>query len=97
MNKLGTLVFFCGKMGAGKSTKALEMTRDIDAIVISEDDWLAKLYPEEINNFNDYIKYSSRLKPHQGIRGDVRRPPPLMPTGYVKRTMTANGIWRQPA
>ena len=63
MNKSGTLVFFCGKMGAGKSTKALDMAREINAILMSEDDWLGKLYPEEINNFNDYIKYSSRLKP----------------------------------
>ena len=63
MNKSGTLVFFCGKMGAGKSTQALEMAREIDAILMSEDDWLAKLYPEEINDFNDYIKYSLRLKP----------------------------------
>ena len=63
MTKFGTLVFFCGKMGAGKSTKALEMAQEIDAIVLAEDDWLAKLYPEEINNFDDYINYASRLKP----------------------------------
>lgn len=63
MNKFGTLVFFCGKMGAGKTTKALAMAREIEAILMSEDDWLAKLYPEEINTFDDYIKYSSRLKP----------------------------------
>ena len=50
-------------MGAGKSTKAMEMAREIGAILLSEDDWLSKIYPEEINNFNDYLKYSSRLKP----------------------------------
>ena len=63
MNRYGTLIFFCGKMGAGKSTKAIEMAREIGAILLSEDDWLSKIYPEEINNFNDYLKYSSRLKP----------------------------------
>jgi predicted kinase len=63
MNKYGTLIFLCGKMGAGKSTKAIEMAGEIGAILLSEDDWLSKIYPEEINNFNDYLKYSSRLKP----------------------------------
>jgi predicted kinase len=63
MNRYGTLIFFCGKMGVGKSTKAMEMAREIGAILLSEDDWLSRIYPEEINNFNDYLKYSSRLKP----------------------------------
>jgi predicted kinase len=62
MNSYGTLIFFCGKMGSGKSTKAMEMARETGAILLSEDDWLSKIYPEEINNFNDYLKYSSRLK-----------------------------------
>ncbi|MHB1705895.1 MAG: AAA family ATPase [Acidithiobacillus sp.] len=38
---------------------------------LSEDDWLSAIYPEEINNFDDYIKYSSRLKPL--LKGHVRR------------------------
>ncbi|MEM7180204.1 MAG: ATP-binding protein [Spirochaetota bacterium] len=59
----GTLVFFCGKMGAGKSTKAKEFATELGAILLSEDDWLAKVYPEEIQNFADYRKYSARLKP----------------------------------
>lgn len=59
----GTLVFFCGKMGAGKSTKSKEIARELNAILLSEDEWLSALYPEEIHNFGDYIKYSSRLKP----------------------------------
>lgn len=59
----GTLIFFCGKMGAGKSTKSKEIARELNAILLSEDDWLAALYPEEIHNFEDYRKYSSRLKP----------------------------------
>jgi predicted kinase len=63
MNRYGTLIFFCGKMGSGKSRKAIEMAREIGAILLSEDDWLSKIYPEEINSFNNYLKYSSRLKP----------------------------------
>jgi adenylate kinase family enzyme len=62
MNKQGTLIFFCGKMGSGKSTKAIELANEYEAILFSEDEWLEALYPEEIKVLNDYIKYSSRLK-----------------------------------
>lgn len=62
MNGKGTLVFFCGKMGAGKSTFSQKISQELNAILISEDDWLSTLYSEEINNFDDYLKYSKRLK-----------------------------------
>jgi adenylate kinase family enzyme len=58
-----TLIFFCGKMGSGKTTLSFEVAKSMGAIRLSEDDWLAALYPTEIEVFNDYIKYSSRLKP----------------------------------
>ena len=61
-SKTGTLFFFCGKMGAGKSTRAIEIAGQTGAVLLSEDDWLAQLYPE-IKDFDDYLKYSSRLKP----------------------------------
>ncbi len=63
MENVGTLVFFCGKMGAGKSTKAQELAIEMSAILMSEDEWLAAIYPEEIKNISDYIAYSLRLKP----------------------------------
>lgn len=63
MNKQGTLIFFCGKMGSGKSTKAISLAKEYNAILLSEDEWLSAIYPEEIKVFADYIKYSSRLKP----------------------------------
>ncbi|WP_444931960.1 AAA family ATPase [Microbulbifer sp. SSSA002] len=59
----GELVFFCGKMGAGKSTKAGEITHGGSAILLSEDEWLESLYPNKIRSLNDYIKYSNQLKP----------------------------------
>ena len=59
----GTLFFFCGKMGAGKSTKAAEIAADRQAILISEDRWLAALYPDQIHTLSDYVTYSNRLKP----------------------------------
>lgn len=39
-----------------------KLASDHNAILISEDIWLSKLYPEEISTFDDYLKYSSRLK-----------------------------------
>ena len=63
MNLKGTLVFFCGKMGAGKSTLSQKISQELNAILVSEDEWLSAIYPEEIQNFDDYLKYSKRLKP----------------------------------
>jgi len=71
MNGKGTLIFFCGKMGAGKSTYSKKLASELNAVFLSEDDWLSVIYPEEIKNFDDYIKYSSRLKPL--IKAHVRR------------------------
>lgn len=62
MTEKGTLIFFCGKMGAGKSTHARRLANELKAMLISEDDWLAALYPTEIHDFSDYLKYSPRLK-----------------------------------
>jgi len=59
----GILIFFCGKMGAGKSTKAREIAQEESAVLLSEDEWLASLYPNKISSLNDYIEYSSLLKP----------------------------------
>ncbi len=63
MRPKGTLVFFCGKMGAGKSTLSMRMAEEMNAVRISEDDWLTALYPGEIDDFNDYRRYSARMKP----------------------------------
>jgi predicted kinase len=56
------LHFFCGKMASGKATLSKRLASDYDAILISEDIWLSRLYPEEIHTFDDYLNYSSRLK-----------------------------------
>lgn len=49
-------------MASGKSTLARTIAEENNAILLSEDAWLSQLYSEEINNFSDYLKYSSRLK-----------------------------------
>ncbi|MCB1916779.1 MAG: ATP-binding protein [Rhodocyclaceae bacterium] len=59
----GTLIFFCGKMGAGKSTRAGAMAGELEAVLLSEDEWLSRLYPDEIRVFDDYLKYSARIRP----------------------------------
>ncbi len=59
----GTLIFFCGKMGAGKTTKAQSLAFERNAVLLSEDEWLESLYPNKIASIEDYIKYSDRLKP----------------------------------
>ncbi len=50
-------------MGAGKSTMARDLADAPETVLISEDEWLSAIFPEEINSFDDYLKYSSRLKP----------------------------------
>lgn len=62
MQSQGTLIFFCGKMGAGKSTRSRQIAQELNAILISEDEWLSQLYPDEIQGLSDYIRCSRRLK-----------------------------------
>ncbi len=63
MKQLGKLYFFCGKMGAGKSTKSKQLTIEKHVVLISEDEWLSFLYPKQIATFEDYLKFSAQLKP----------------------------------
>ncbi|MFJ7407039.1 MULTISPECIES: AAA family ATPase [unclassified Lysinibacillus] len=63
MKKLGTLYFFCGKMGAGKTTKSKQVALEKQAVLLSEDEWLASLYPNQITTFEDYLKFAAQLKP----------------------------------
>ncbi|NMR27509.1 ATP-binding protein [Pseudoalteromonas sp. NEC-BIFX-2020_015] len=63
MTTIGSLLLFCGKMGAGKSTVAKRVADARNAVLLSEDEWLNALYPEQIKVFADYIKLSGLLKP----------------------------------
>ncbi len=57
-----TLHFFCGKAGAGKSTLATRIAEEQGAILMSEDVWLARLFGDQMKTFDDYIKFSRKLK-----------------------------------
>lgn len=57
-----TLHFLCGKMAAGKTTLSRQLAKQHDAILICEDIWLQQMFPVEIADFDDYLKYSRRLK-----------------------------------
>lgn len=62
-SQVGTLVFFSGKMGAGKTTYSKSEAKRLNAILLSEDEWLASLYPQKILSLQDYLYYSNLLKP----------------------------------
>jgi predicted kinase len=56
------LIFFCGKMAAGKSTLARELAKREHAVLLVQDELLTSLYPGEITDIEGFIKCSSRLQ-----------------------------------
>ncbi|HEY9271102.1 ATP-binding protein [Achromobacter sp.] len=60
------LHFLCGKIGSGKSTLAQKLAAQPGAILLSEDSWLAALYPGEIVDLADYARCASRLRNAMG-------------------------------
>lgn len=59
----GTLIFFSGKMGAGKTTHSKAIAKERNTVLLSEDDWLESVYPNKIASLDDYVNYSNQLKP----------------------------------
>ncbi|ALM83376.1 ATP-binding protein [Bordetella sp. N] len=60
------LHFLCGKIGSGKSTLAVRLAAQPRTLLISEDSWLAALYPGEIVNVADYGRCANRLRNAMG-------------------------------
>jgi len=58
----GTLHLMCGKIASGKSTLARQLAQSPQTVLISEDGWLAQLYPEELQSVADYVRLSARLR-----------------------------------
>jgi len=57
-----TLHLVCGKIGAGKSTLCARLAAEPATLLISEDHWMAHLYPSELNVLADYVRLSARLR-----------------------------------
>ena len=62
MSTSAKLIFFCGKMAAGKSTLARDLAERENAVLLVQDELLDHLFPGEITDIPGYVKYSSRLK-----------------------------------
>ena len=58
---MATLHFIAGKAGAGKTTLARRLGRELPAVVICEDEWLSQL-SDPISSLDDYLKASRRLR-----------------------------------
>jgi predicted kinase len=56
------LMFFCGKMAAGKSTLARDLAVRENAVLLVQDDFLNALFPGEITDIPGFVQCSSRLK-----------------------------------
>ncbi len=62
MSTPAKLMFFCGKMAAGKSTLARDLAERENAVLLVQDDFLDSLYPGEISDIPAFVRCSSRLK-----------------------------------
>ncbi len=58
----GSLHLVCGKIAAGKSTLAKQLASRPHTVILSEDVWLARLYPDELHSISDYVRLSERLR-----------------------------------
>jgi predicted kinase len=58
---MAKLIFFCGKMAAGKSTLAKALAKRERAALLSQDELVERLFPGEIVDIPSYKKYSARL------------------------------------
>lgn len=56
------LYLLCGKIAAGKSTLAQELSRQHDIPILAEDQWLAGLFGDRMSSLQDFIAYSTRLR-----------------------------------
>lgn len=61
-----TLHLLCGKIAAGKSTLARSLADAPATVLIDQDFWLSRLYPDELESFDDYVRCSGRLRQAMG-------------------------------
>jgi predicted kinase len=58
----------CGKIASGKSTLAKSLAEEHRALVLSEDQWLSRLYPEQIKSVADYVRCARQIR---GVLGPL--------------------------
>jgi predicted kinase len=51
-----------GKIASGKSTLAKRLAAEGAAILLSEDRWLSRLYPDQISSVTDYVRLSRQIR-----------------------------------
>ena len=61
-NMTPTLYLLCGKIAAGKSTLARQLSKRPATLLITEDHWTSTLYPVELKTIEDYTQLSARLR-----------------------------------
>lgn len=61
MSDQSTLVFFCGKMAAGKSTLARQLAEQRQSILLVQDVFLERLFPGDVKDIASYVLYASRI------------------------------------
>lgn len=61
-----TLHLMCGKIASGKSTLAKALATEHAAILLSEDHWLSRLYPQQIHSVADYVRLARQVRAVMG-------------------------------
>jgi predicted kinase len=61
-DRTATLHFICGKLASGKTTLAATIAAECDAVLVSEDVWLSRLFPDPIGDFTEYLRRSARFR-----------------------------------
>ena len=51
-----------GKIASGKSTLAKSLAAEDSAILLSEDQWLSRLYPDQIKSITDYVRLARQIR-----------------------------------
>nr|WP_175669590.1 ATP-binding protein [Burkholderia ambifaria] len=52
----------CGKIASGKSTLTARLLDTSRTVLVSEDKWIASLYPGEIHTLTDYTSRAARMR-----------------------------------
>ena len=60
------LHLLCGKIASGKSTLARKLAEAPATVLISEDDWLASLFADQLKTGKDYLRCSAKLQTVMG-------------------------------